>query len=34
MYKKHFRNQQSNLELQVAGLVAKVLEEKGISTEP
>jgi hypothetical protein len=34
MYKKHGRNWQSNLELQVAGLVAKVLEEKGISTEP
>jgi hypothetical protein len=34
MYKKHGRDRKSNLELQVAALVAKVLEEKGLSTEP
>jgi hypothetical protein len=34
MYKKHGRDRESNLELQVAALVAKVLEEKGLSTEP
>jgi hypothetical protein len=28
MYKKHGRDWESNLELQVAALVAKVLEEK------
>jgi hypothetical protein len=34
MYKKYGRDQESNLELQVAALVAKVLEEKGLSIEP
>jgi hypothetical protein len=34
MYKKHGRDWESNLELQVAALVAKVLEEKGLSTKP
>jgi hypothetical protein len=34
MYKKYGRDWESNLELQVVALVAKVLEEKGLSTEP
>jgi hypothetical protein len=34
MYKKHGRDREFNLELQVASLVEKVLEEKGLSTEP
>jgi hypothetical protein len=34
MYKKHGRDWESNLELQVVALVAKVLEEKGLSIEP
>jgi hypothetical protein len=34
MYKKHGRDCESNLELQVAALVAKVLEGKGLSTKP
>jgi len=34
MYKKHGRDQESNLELQVKALVAKALEEQGLSTEP
>jgi hypothetical protein len=32
MYKKHGRDRESNLELQVKALVAKVLEEQGLST--
>ena len=34
MYKKHGRDQESNLELQQKALVAKALEEQGLSTEP
>ena len=34
MYKKHGRDQETNLELQVKALVAKALEEQGLSTEP
>jgi hypothetical protein len=34
MYKKHGRDQESNLELTVKALVVKVLEEPGLSTEP
>ena len=34
MYKKHGRDWETNLELQEKALVAKVLEEQGLSTEP
>jgi hypothetical protein len=34
MYKKHGRDRESKLELQVKALVAKALEEQGLSTEP
>ena len=34
MYKKHGRDRETNLELQVKALVAKVLEEQGLPTEP
>ena len=34
MYKKHGRDWEANLELQVKALVAKALEEQGLSTEP
>ena len=34
MYKKHGRDQETNLELQVKALVVKVLEEQGLSMEP
>ena len=34
MYKKHGRDWQTNLELQVKALVAKALEEQGLSMEP
>jgi hypothetical protein len=34
MYKKHGRDRESNLELQVKALVAKALEEQGLSVEP
>ena len=34
MYKKHSRDRETNLELQVKALVAKVLEEQGLSMEP
>ena len=34
MYKKHDRDQEANLELQVKALVVKALEEQGLSTEP
>ena len=34
MYKKHGRDRETNLELQVKALVAKALEEQGMSTEP
>ena len=34
MYKKHGRDQDTNLELQVKALVAKALEEQGLSMEP
>ena len=34
MYKKHGRDQEANLELQVKALVAKALEEQGLSMEP
>ena len=34
MYKKHGRDQESNLELTVKALVAKALEEPGLSIEP
>ena len=34
MYKKHSRDRETNLELQVKALVAKALEEQGLSTEP
>jgi hypothetical protein len=34
MYKKHGRDCDSNLELQVKALVAKALQEQGVSMEP
>ena len=34
MYKKHGSDQEANLDLQVKALVAKALEEQGMSTEP
>ena len=34
MYKKYGRDRETNLELQVKALVAKALEEQGLSTEP
>ena len=34
MYKKHGRDRETNLELQVKALVAKALEEQGLSMEP
>ena len=34
MYKKHGIDQEANLELQVMALVAKTLEEQGLSMEP
>ena len=34
IYKKHSRDWETSLELQVKALVAKVLEEQGLSTEP
>ena len=34
MYKKHGRNRETSLELQVKALVAKALEEQGLSMEP
>jgi len=34
MYKKHGRDRETSLELQVKALVAKELEEQGLSTEP
>jgi hypothetical protein len=34
MYKKHGRNRESYLELQVKALVAKALSEQGVNTEP
>jgi hypothetical protein len=34
MYKKHGRDRESNLELTVKALVAKALEEQGLSTDP
>ena len=34
MYKKHDRDRETNLELQVKALVVKALEEQGLSTEP
>ena len=34
MYKKHGRDREANLELKVKALVAKALEEQGLSTEP
>jgi hypothetical protein len=34
MYKKHGRDWETSLELQVKALVAKALEEQGLSTEP
>ena len=34
MYKKHGRDRETNLELQVKALVAKTMEEQGLSTEP
>ena len=34
MYKKHGRDWEANLELQVKALVAKVLEKQGLSMEP
>ena len=34
MYKKHGRDQETSLELQVKALVVKALEEQGLSTEP
>jgi hypothetical protein len=34
MYKKHGKDRESKLELQVKALVAKALEEQGLSTEP
>ena len=34
IYKKHGQDQETSLELQVKALVAKALEEEGLSTEP
>ena len=34
MYKKHGRDWETSLELQVKALVAKALEEQGLSMEP
>ena len=34
MYKKHGKDRETNLELQVKALVAKALEEQGLSMEP
>ena len=34
MYKKHGRDREANLELQVKALVAKALEKQGLSTKP
>jgi len=34
MCKKHGRDREANLELQVKALVVKALEEQGLSTEP
>ena len=34
MYKKHGRDRETSLELQVKALVAKALEEQGLSMEP
>ena len=34
MYKNHGRDRETNLELQVKALVAKALEEQGLSMEP
>ena len=34
MHKKHGRDRKTSLELQVKDLVAKTLEEQGLSTEP
>ena len=34
MYKKHGRDRETSLELQVKALVGKALEEQGLSTEP
>ena len=34
MYKKHGKDRETSLELQVKALVAKALEEQGLSTEP
>ena len=34
MYKKHGRDREANLELQVKALVVKALEEQGLSMEP
>ena len=34
MYKKHGRDRETSLELQVKALVAKALEEQGMSMEP
>ena len=34
MYKKHGRDWETNLELQVKALVAKALKEQGLSMEP
>ena len=34
MYKKHGRDRETNLELQVKALVVKALEEQGLSMEP
>ena len=34
MYKKHGRDRETNLELQVKALFTKALEEQGLSTEP
>jgi hypothetical protein len=34
MYKTHGRDQETSFELQVKALVAKALEEQGLSTEP
>ena len=34
MYKKHGRDQETSLELQVKALVVKALEEQGLSMEP
>ena len=34
MYKKHGRDRETSLELQVKALVAKALEEQGLSIEP